>query len=88
MPAAINFRRKPPDLSFRYGTNEMRDELLAVECDYAKAVIADHMHSQIGLRNADAHLQETGLLGSDSMGKSRLTVLCNWLYITISCIFI
>jgi len=59
MRAATNFRDMPSDPAFRYGTNEIRDGLLAVQCDCMRAVMGSSARSQIGLRKADGRLQET-----------------------------
>jgi hypothetical protein len=36
---AISFRHRPSNISFRYGTTEIGDGLLAVECDSTKSTL-------------------------------------------------
>jgi hypothetical protein len=75
MWAAIDFRYRPPALSFRYGMNEIGDGLLAGWCDYTKALFEITFVCRLDCGKPAHIYKKPDFSHDDSMGKSILLVL-------------
>ena len=63
---------RPPNLSFRYGMNEIGDGLLAGECDYTKALFEITFVRRLDCGKPTHIYKKPDFSNDDSMGKRNI----------------